>query len=130
MTWYDFSATTVAVLAGRNVRAIAGAVAVYDAVTSLPLPVRVNGADVPALEADGTGHVVFQAEALVVRMEALGYAELVESDQQKIAKAGVTPTQLIGTDTDGVPYFDPSGVTDGTVVGTDTDGVPFFIPAV
>lgn len=34
----------------------------------------------------------------------------------------------IGTDTDGVPYYDPSGAaTQPAAVGLDTDGVPYLV---
>lgn len=34
----------------------------------------------------------------------------------------------IGTDTDGVPYFDPAGAqTQPAAVGLDTDGVPYLV---
>jgi hypothetical protein len=35
---------------------------------------------------------------------------------------------LIGTDDDGTPYYDPAGVPNPVVLGVDNDGVTYFVP--
>lgn len=86
--WNDFELTTVGVLPGNsNVRALVTDLKVFDAVTGNPVNLRQNGVDVTTIRTDASGRATFQAEnALVVRVEALGWSMLVESDQQKIAK--------------------------------------------
>lgn len=62
---------------------------------------------------------------------AASAAAAAESAATAVAAAATagTASSLIGTDTDGTPYFEAGGIQDGTILGVDTDGVPFFTPA-
>ena len=104
----------------------------------LTVPVTAGMADVlyAGPDADSTGAVVVTGNCdpwLKVTSGAETDAARVPGGRITLRGGGVLQAAprfqaLIGLDTDGVPFFDPSGIGAPAGMALDIDGVPYFTP--